>query len=258
MRVLKPLAICLILGGIVVSFGQACGPMSTPQNKTSASSSSTSSGGSNTPAPGGGSNTPAPGGGGSGTSGNPYGFINPVSTLGSVYGEARDPANPMASVMVYFFVDGPQGSGLSAGQVLANQPSLSSNGGNTKYTYQLPAEFRNGASHTLYAYAFVGGQYQQLSGSPQTYVAYAQTAAGQAYYEANLRPQLQTSCARCHTVSYTAHFSNLLTPPKHRGGTATNNDLINKMAGHAGGTFCTNKSAGLCATVQNWWNLEFN
>lgn len=234
-----------------MSFGQACGRMEPALKGPASSPASTRS-----PTDGGTSTI-----GAGSTLANAYGYIDPVSSLGTVTGEVKDPANPTVSQTVFFFVNGPQGQGLSAGSIVANQPSLGNSGGNTRFLYVLPAEFRNGSVQTLYAYALIGGTYQQIGGSPHTYAAYTPRPEGKAYYEANLLPTFQQRCVACHAVSYSGHYSNLLSPTRFKGGTATNNDLINYISGtnrHGGGNFCgAGKSSGLCLTVQNWWNLEF-
>ncbi len=253
MRLLKQLSICLILGGIVVSLGQACGQME-PQNRAASSSSSSRDGGNN-----GGSGGGSGSGSGAGLA-NSYGYADPVTALGSVGGEAKDPADPNATVTVFFFVNGPSGTGQAAGSVSASQPGLGNSGGARRFLFQLPAQFRNGSTQTLYAYAFINGAYQQIGGSPQTYAAYTPTPAGQSFYAANLQSQFQSRCIACHSVGYEAQYANLLSPTKYRGGTAANNALVVKASGgsgHGGGSHCGGVNGGLCAQIQQWWALEF-
>jgi len=263
-KIVHQIILCLILGIVVVTLGQACGKLEAiSENQTDATS---SGGGGGTPSPGQicppGSTLPiCQTGGGGGGNANAFGFANTVSALGTISGEAKNPAALTTPVTVYFFINGPQGTGTSAGSILANQPSLGNQGGANRFVYTLPTEFRNGVTRQLYIYTMINGVYQQLGGSPQTYTAYTPTAAGQAYYESTVRPQLQTRCQNCHGVLYAGHYANLLNPTKAGGGTALNNELINKMAGmnHGGGNFCGGgKNAAPCSLIQQWWNLEFN
>lgn len=273
MRVLKQIGICLVLGGVVVSLGQACGQMET-QNKSSTSTSS-GIGGSGSGGGGGqvdlsicltvptlpicqGVNIPGGSGSGSGLA-NSFGYADPVTPIGSVNGEAKDPANPNATVTVFFFVGGPSGSGQAAGSTVANLPGLGNTGGAHRFSHTLPAQFRNGVAQTVYAYAFINGTYQLIGNGQQTYAAYTPTAAGQTFYTQNLQTQFQSRCASCHSVSYEAQYANLISPTKYRGGTSSTNALVVKASGqgHGGGSHCGGVNAGLCAQIQQWWALEF-
>lgn len=241
----------------MLGLGQACGQME-PANKLNANSSS-SNGNASGDDP---FDTSIGGQPGSGAGqANAYGYADPVAALGTIGGEAKNPTDPSATVTVYFFVNGPSGTGTTAGTVLANQPGLGNTGGANRFAYQLPPQFRNGTIQTLYAYAFINGVYQQLGGSPQDYAAYTPTAAGQNYYSSTLQSQFQNRCAQCHAVAYNSQYASLLGPTKFKGGTAASNDLINYASGgngHGGGNHCPGgKNAGLCAQIQQWWNLEF-
>jgi hypothetical protein len=64
----------------------------------------------------------------------------------------------------------------------------------------------------------------------------------------------------CHTWNYEAAILQLGSPSPTSGGSPLNNRFINKMAGqgHGGGDYCNGDKNNMpCATVQNWWAVEF-
>lgn len=273
MRVYTQLAMFLILGAVVLVMGQACGPSpqtaETVKKRVVTNTNNTNGDGGNstptpTPAPtatpdpgstgvpGGGSKPPF---GGGGVTANQYGIAEGASLLGQITGEAKNPASPTTPVTVYFFVDGAQGTGMSGGTVVANQPSLGNSGGNTRFIYTLPDQFRNDQMHKLYVYAFINNAYVQLPGSPFDFAAHAPKQAGRDFYAANVQGQL--NCTACHAVNYDANLSQLLNRPRAFGGTATNNALNTKGTGgggHGGGAPC----GGACsAAIQQWWAIEY-
>ena len=90
-------------------------------------------------------------------------------------GWAQDLDVPDAPITVHFYIDGPVTPGFAtfAGQAIANQSrsDLCSAIGscNHAFTFAVPAAFRDGASHTIYAYGInnvAGGNNTLLSGSP--------------------------------------------------------------------------------------------
>ena len=190
------------------------------------------------------------------------GRVTEVTSLGRIYGYAVDPSDTAASVTVSFFVDGPKGTGTEAGSVLADRAGRDGNSaGDHAFFAELPESARNGRPRTLFAYAEIDGQSVLLGGSSTTYTAYSFTAAGRAYYDANVRPQLG-GCQGCHTISYEQQFYSLIAPSPAQGATATNNQLINKPSqtnntAHGGGQRCGSVNAAPCAQIQEWWRREF-
>jgi Putative peptidoglycan binding domain len=99
-------------------------------------------------------------------------------TCDAMNGWAIEDDTPNQSVDVQFYIDGPYGSGgVYAGQLLANEssPDLCPSTGTCTYrfSYSIPTQYRDGAPHTLYAYAIdnlTGGVIPDLlPGSPQTF-----------------------------------------------------------------------------------------
>jgi len=106
-----------------------------------------------------------------------------------MYGWALDPDYDTRNVEVHFYVDGAAGAGGTfAGNTLADQPRpdvnkvvLNSAGnyvsGDHGFVYQLPANYADGRSHSVYAYAIVqpGGSNPVLNPLPKMFIS---TAAG--------------------------------------------------------------------------------
>lgn len=190
------------------------------------------------------------------------GRITDVTSLGRVYGYAHDPKNVMAAVTVTLYVDGPKGTGTMAGTAVANRPGDDGNlPGDHVFTLDLPVAMRNGKQREIFAYVTLPEGEQPLSSTSTKYTAYAFSQAGRDFYNANVQGRLG-GCGGCHTISYEQQFYALLTPSPVKGGTATNNQLINKAAqtngvSHGGGQSCGNANAGPCAEFQRWWQVEF-
>jgi hypothetical protein len=190
------------------------------------------------------------------------GRITEVTALGRVYGWAFNPKDASASLDVALYVDGPKGTGTMVGTVTANKPGNDGNApGDHAFTLDLPDAFRNGKQRDIYGYAMIDGQEKALSTLPTKYTAYAFSQAGRDFYAANIQGRLG-GCGGCHTISYEQQFYSLITPSPVKGGTATNNQLINKAAqtngtSHGGGQSCGNPSASPCAEFQRWWQIEF-
>jgi mono/diheme cytochrome c family protein len=195
------------------------------------------------------------------------GMVTVVSSLGKVSGYAANAQNLASTVGVNFYLDGPSGAGilLNNAPISANQAGF--NGGYTgahAFSYFLPILYRDGLSHTLYAYAVENNVETQLQGSPYTFTAYVSSIDGYNYYNATVRPLLQQRCASCHSINYDQHFGSLLSPSPANGGTMTDNEMINMPAGrnmntnHPGGNLCGSKDNSPCVELQTWWDLEFN
>jgi hypothetical protein len=192
-------------------------------------------------------------------SGNRAAEILLISNSGSVWGYARDTSNSSLILNVRFYVDGPAGNGRFAGETWANQRSSGPNAGHF-FTFQLPAEFVNGVTHTLYMYVVEDRAANLLP--TMSFAGY--TPKAESVFNNQIEGFVQVNCTRCHQTywNYTTLFSGpLLKPTPAAGGTATNNLLINRMVGtvsHSGGKFCPNGlSDPLCVELQRWWNAEF-
>jgi len=187
--------------------------------------------------------------------------ISSVSDFGRVYGYAYNPADVKATVSVAFYVDGPSGSGTSAGTVMANTAGDDANAdGDHAFAYDLPINLRDGKQHKLYAYGLDQNSQTLLTITPVTFTAYAFTAAGRSFFDATVKPKL-AGCASCHTIAYEQQYYTLMAPSPASGATAANNDLINKPAQanntkHGGGQRCSSVTASPCAELQAWWKIE--
>jgi hypothetical protein len=202
-------------------------------------------------------------GGGSGGGAAVRGKITQVTALGKVFGWAADPADTTAALAVKLYVDGPAGAGGT--EVATVTADFEGADGNTPgahaFTFQLPDSLRDKKAHDLYAYAMLDGELEQLGSTAFAFTAFAFSQAGRDFFEANVRSQLG-GCTGCHTVSYEQQFYSLLVPSPAAGGTAANNQLVNKPAQangttHGGGSRCGGVNAGVCAQIQAWWRVEF-
>lgn len=183
-----------------------------------------------------------------------------ISNSGSIWGYARDTVNKTLILNARFYVDGPAGNGRFAGEIWANQQSSGPNAGHF-FTYQLPAEFVDGTTHSLYMYVVEDRAANLLA--PVSFAGY--TPKAESVFNEQINGFVQTNCTRCHQTywKYSTLLSGpLMNPTKAQGGTATNNLLIKKMTGvvsHTGGQFCPNGlNDPLCTEIQRWWNAEFN
>jgi len=205
----------------------------------------------------GGSSSP---GGGSGK----VGRVIRVEPTGRVYGWAVDPKSPQDQIKVKVYVGGPKGQGMDAGtfDAFVNGED-DGTPGNHAFIATLPDQFRNGKPNTVFVYAIIGTEEVALNTEPVAYTAWAPTAAGMAFYNNTIRGALG-GCNGCHGAKvYESYYANLFNPAPNKGGTATNNELINKVGGlngigHAGGNSCGgNAGSGVCAQLQTWWQMEF-
>jgi hypothetical protein len=180
------------------------------------------------------------------------GTITSVDALGEVYGYAFDPA------------DGPKGTGTSVGTVVANSAGVDANvAGNHAFTFQLPDTLRDGKAHQLYGTVMISGSEEPLddANTPTPFTSWGFTTAGRAYYTANIQSQL-SQCSGCHTISYEQQYYSLIAPAPNQGGTATDNELINKPSEtntttHGGGLKCATPNSSPCKEFQAWWAIEF-
>lgn len=196
-------------------------------------------------------------------SGTPsFGRVSEVTSLGRVYGWAFDPKDANALLNVTLYVDGPKGTGMMVGTVTANRPGNDGNApGDHAFTFDLPEAYRNGKQRDLYGYVTVASEEKVLSTLPTKYTAYAFSQAGRDFYNANVQGKLG-GCGGCHTISYEQQFYSLISPAPVKGGTVTNNQLINKASqtngtNHGGGQSCGNANASPCVDFQRWWQIEF-
>jgi hypothetical protein len=196
--------------------------------------------------------------GGTAPSAGKGGKIFDVSSLGRVLGWAADQGDQAAQVTVALYLDGAKGTGTAVGTVKADKAGADGNTpGDHAFQFDLPETARNGKPHKLYAYV----DDVLIGGAAFTFTSYAFTKAGRDYYEANVKGQL-AQCAGCHTVSYEQQYYSMIAPSPAQGGTATNNQLINKPSqtngvSHGGGQRCTSANAAPCTQFQQWWKLEF-
>lgn len=123
----------------------------------------------------------------------------------------------------------------------------------------LPAALRDGKERDLSAFVEIGGKEVQV-GATKHFAAYTPRTAGRTYFANTVAPALQGKCASCHSVQYEVQYAALLEKPKFLGGTATDNEMINRPSGavaHPGGNICGSKSGSPCNLLQQWWTIEF-
>ncbi len=187
--------------------------------------------------------------------------IQYVSTDGRAWGYASDAVNKSSILKVLFYANGPVGTGTYVGEAPANQAGAGTNQGHY-FSFKVPVELANGKSQQLYAYAHEAKAANLIPGSPVSFYSY--TPKAEAYFNQNIAPYVANNCYRCHGATWNyrnLYFGPLINPLPANGGTASNNRIIKKMAGlegHAGGVFCTNgANMDFCASVQGWWQAEF-
>jgi hypothetical protein len=99
----------------------------------------------------------------------------PTGYLDGIYGTVvsgwtRDDDTPDTPLRVDIYIDGQAGSGAAGFSTQANLNR--SDVGKHGYNFTIPAQYQDGKSHTIYAYAInsnPGGKNKLLSGSPKTY-----------------------------------------------------------------------------------------
>lgn len=190
------------------------------------------------------------------------GVVTRTDLLGRISGWVADPLAIDTPVNAIFYLNGPVGIGVLAGQQLANLPGLGATNG-LYYNFQLPVEYTDGVERDLYVYAVSAVADNLIPFMPVKTQGFVQSVVGEAprdIYENELRPQLNR-CMACHQVDYAVHWFQVGNPTPMNGGTPTNNELIDYMNGqngHSGGSFCGgNKNNEPCASVQRWWASEF-
>ncbi|MBK23279.1 MAG: hypothetical protein CME70_04670 [Halobacteriovorax sp.] len=199
------------------------------------------------------------------TNTDPTGDILDITSLGKITGWAANPSNVGELVTVKFYLDGQQGgAGTFIGSTIAANPGFNGGyAGNHAFQFYVPLSYRDGTTHQLYAYASSNNQDYLINQTPITFAAYTTSSAGFNFYQANLRPILETQCSSCHAVNYDIHFNNLLEPTPAAGGTATNNQFVRMPAGsfnglgHPGGNICGSVNGSPCNLIQQWWTIEF-
>lgn len=188
------------------------------------------------------------------------GRIFDVSSLGKVIGWAYNPDKTSEILTVAFYIDGPTGTGTKIGPIMANRSGADNNTpGDHAYLFDIPETFRDKKKHTLQAYAVVDGKETLIETVPYEFTAYAPSAAGRAFYNANVAGAVN-GCTSCHAVGYEQHFYTLVSPAPSQGGTAINNVLINKAGtrngnAHSGGNRCGGGNP--CNVFEQWWAAEF-
>lgn len=201
-----------------------------------------------------------------GTSGNPeigsefsgkvQGSVTTISTSGNIWGYALDPSNKNKSLRVYFYIDGPVGTGTLIGNALANIQSLGANAGHY-YSYNIPETYADGKAHKIYAYGYAASTSFALA--PVSYSFTAYTPKAEAIYNQGINNLVTGTCNKCHSWNFKDLFYGaLLSPTPTQGGSPTNNKFYQKMMGHSGGKFCTVSTDFPCSDIQAWWNAEFN
>lgn len=108
----------------------------------------------------------------------PVGSLDEVRETGVAVGWTRDPDNLNVANVVHFYIDGQIGTGAYIGQARADVPRADV--GNHGFEFSIPAQYRDGRPHALYAYGvdlIPGNPITLLTGSPKSF---------------NIRPTVQT------------------------------------------------------------------
>lgn len=189
-------------------------------------------------------------------SGKVTGSVSSISTSGSIWGYAFDPNNKTKSLRVYFYVDGPVGTGILLGNALANIQSLGPNAGHY-FSFTIPPTYADGKPHKIYAYGYAASASFILSPTSTSYTAY--TPKAEAIYNQGINNLVTSTCNRCHSWNFKdLYYGALLSPTPTQGGSGTNNKFYQKMMGHGGGKYCNVSTDFPCSDIQIWWNAEFN
>ncbi|HZM76900.1 MAG TPA: VCBS repeat-containing protein [Candidatus Limnocylindrales bacterium] len=100
------------------------------------------------------------------------GGFDGVSNTGSVVGWAQDTGRLGTSLNIHYYVDGPAGNGVFAGEGLADVRRDDIQPGNHGMRFTLPAQWFDGRMHTIYAYAIdaTGDPPALVSGSPRLFI----------------------------------------------------------------------------------------
>lgn len=82
------------------------------------------------------------------------GSFDELTAAGVAKGWALDPDLPAGTIAVCFYVDGPMQQATYAGRAWARLPGTpESQGAGHAFSWRIPDTYRNGVTHTLYAYA---------------------------------------------------------------------------------------------------------
>jgi len=188
------------------------------------------------------------------------GLVSQVFLTGRVVGWSVDSENENKKVNVMVFIDGPAGVGTPIGPFLADQQGAGGTYGGHYFDFNLPPQFADGQSHTLYAYGDEAVEENIFAQMPLEFTAFTPKQAGRNFYNSNLAGTITASCSRCHGWTYDSAYSRLLSPAPFLGGSAANNNFLIQASGgngHRGGNFCSGGiNSGLCADIQSWWQLE--
>jgi hypothetical protein len=189
------------------------------------------------------------------------GNVLSVGLLGELVGWAGTLTNTATQVSVKVYIGGTNKTGTLLTQLNANEVTNIADPipGSHRFRTTIPETYRNGTERSLYIYVVEGTTEVLMPAMPYKFTAFTQKPAGLTYFNNTVRNGMN-GCNGCHTVSYDSFYYALATPTPGKGGTATNNELINNSNGesHSGGSFCGgNKNGGLCANIQQWWNIEF-
>lgn len=93
-----------------------------------------------------------------------------INSDGEAIGWSKDTDLPNEPIIIHFYLDGPSGQGGTfIGETLANLPRTDPNQNGHGFNYFIPAQYRDGNTHSLYAYGLdqTGGQHSLLTGSPK-------------------------------------------------------------------------------------------
>lgn len=198
---------------------------------------------------------------------SPLGEVTLFSNRGVVTGWAIDTDTEESPIDVEFYADGAKGIGTFLGKGTANvQNPPTGFRGNHGFSFTIPAQFRNGVRHTLFAYGVDSktGTVTELSKSQQAFQMYSMKA--QTYYDTTVRPALVTGCnaSNCHTGSAflnyeSALYDYILNPSPAAGGGGMANVLYRKgsnLISHGGGNRCNGGSP--CTQIAEWYTREIN
>lgn len=193
-------------------------------------------------------------------SGQVSGELTVIERSGLVMGYAYDARNPGKKMRVHFVANGAGAQGTYLGSVVANGTSAGAFSG-YYYSYQIPAAYAGGQTHSLYVYGHEVGAPNLLFQAPGNFAIFLPIAQA-TYNSSGLNTYVNNTCNTCHGWTYRdLFFGQLSTPNPFTTGSATNNALIRKIngqAGHSGGRFCQVNSDFPCSAIQQWWNAEFN
>jgi hypothetical protein len=100
------------------------------------------------------------------------GGLDAITTTGAVLGWAQDTGRPGDSIRVDYYVDGPAGAGVPAGNAIADAVRQDVSPGNHGLRFTLPAQFFDGRLHTLYAYGIdaTNDPNVLLTGAPRLFI----------------------------------------------------------------------------------------